>query len=265
MRRLSLRGLADAARRWHAAGAPEPGGERAGSAEGEALLARLPPFAREAFRRREPFDPPLATPADLFGAVSSWLSGTGIAQGRGGYPGGRGKPDWTDYVAEQRRSVAVFRALVDVFGEPAEHDAELLSTYEQSFPPPVRHMGDGHEPHVDDVAGRLIYSLPVDSSFVGTSFAFEIGVSDLRLLLADPYRRAVLEVVAHTVLQHSMIRGNPEVTPAEFRRLVNGVLHSTPEALATLIATVGRDYNIRVEHYARAAMVRREGNPPCGS
>ena len=125
-------------------------------------------------------------------------------------------------------------------------------------------MGDGYEPHVDEVAGRLIYSLPVDSGFVGDSFSFEIGDADLRVLLADPHRRAVLEVVAHAELQRSMDRGNPAVTPADFRGLVDRALHGSPDALATFVADIDRDHNMSVAHLIRAAMARRAAAPAAG-
>ena len=139
-----------------------------------------------------------------------------------------------------------------------------------NLPPSTRCMGDGHEPHVDEVAGRLVYSLPADSGFVGTSFSFEIGEADLRVLLADPHRRAILEVVAHTVLQRSMIRGNPEVAQADFRRLVDWTLHASPEKLATLVAEIDREHNMSVAHFVRATMTRRasapaDGESPCVS
>ena len=44
------------------------------------------------------------------------LVGAGIAEGRGGYPGGRGKPGWPEYVGEQRRRVAVLKNMAQVLG-----------------------------------------------------------------------------------------------------------------------------------------------------
>ena len=66
---------------------------------------------------------------------------------------------------------------------------------------PVRLMGDGYEPHVEQWGEQLSYSLPVDSGFVSFSFTFAIRQADLDVLLSDDYRRAVLEVIAHTLLQ----------------------------------------------------------------
>ena len=37
--------------------------------------------------------------------------------------------------------------------------------------PTVHKLGDGYEPHVDEVDGQLVYSLPVDSSFVSDYIA----------------------------------------------------------------------------------------------
>ncbi len=220
------------------------GGDR--HARFEALLSALPPFAQDEVRRRVGRGVPPATAPELFEAVRSWLNGAGIAEGRGGFPGGRGKPGWTDYVAEQRRSIGVLRALVDAFGAPSGDIMDMLQSYERSFPPAVRRMGDGYEPCVDDEAGRLIYSIPVDSGFVSMMFEFEIAERDLQTLLADPYRRAILGVIAHTVLQHSMLRGHEDVTQRDFRQLVDRVLHASRAELAETVAEVERAHNINV-------------------
>jgi hypothetical protein len=227
------------------------------------FLDALPPFAQDEIRRRAGPDALPATPAELFDAIRSWLTSAGIAEGRGGYPGGRGKPDWTTYVAEQQRSIAVFRAAVEAYGDAPGDGMTALLDYERAFPPAIRMMGDGYEPHVDDVAGRLVYSLPVDSGIVSLAFSFPVRESDLRLMLSDPYRRAVLEVVAHTVLQRSMIRGNPEVTELDFRRLVDQVLYAPADDLAAFIATIDRKHNMSTGHFVRAALARREtASPP---
>lgn len=239
----------------------------------EALIAPLPPVARDEFARRAVHGGPLPqNAASLFEAVHDWAIGAGIAEGRGGYPGGRGKPDWSDYVRLQRKHVAIFHALEEVFGQPSLSLAKTFRDYERSFPPLVRRMGDGYEPHVDDVAGRLVYSLPVDSGFVGLSFSFPIIERDLDVLLADPYRRAVLEVVAHVVLQHSMLRGNPEVTELDFRQLLDAVLHSAASDLERTIATVDRTHHTSIAVFVEAALRRRsdaanpsEGKTPCAS
>ena len=123
--------------------------------------------------------------------------------------------------------------------------------------PEGRRLGDGWEPHVDEKDGKLTYSLPVDSSFVSIDFSFEIFQQDLDVLLADPFRRAALEVIAHTVLQRSMIRGNPRVTQEEFDDLVARVLHSEPEALERYIDEIDRDYKTTVGFYVEQAMARR--------
>ncbi|MCC2977912.1 hypothetical protein LK533_14650 [Sphingomonas sp. PL-96] len=87
-------------------------------------------------------------------------------------------------------------------------------------------------PHVDDVAGRLVYVLPVTSGTARTP-AFDIREADLRVLLAAPDRRAVLEARAERMLQRASIRRKPEVTPAMFRDLLDQVLHAPRADLAT--------------------------------
>ena len=221
----------------------------------EALLAPLPEFARSELRRRTRVSASPTTVAELFREVHNWLIGAGIAQGRGGYPGGRGKPGWTDYFEEQRRNIDVFRAVADVWGEPPPRLALSFDSYARSFPPPVRLQGDGWEPHVNDVAGRLIYEFPVASGHATGSFAFSIGRRDLEVLLGNPYRRAVLEVVTHTVFQRSMIRGNPEVTEAEFHAIVEMVLHAAADELKAYLAAFDREHNVSTDRYIRQAMI----------
>ena len=121
----------------------------------------------------------------------------------------------------------------------------------------VRRLGEGYEPHVDEVDSRLIYGLPVDSGFFSAAFEFPITASDLERLLEDPYRRALLEVVAHTILQRSMIRGNPAVTEAEFAQITARILHSRPDDLAAYVASVERDHNINIDHFVSEAIRRR--------
>ena len=133
---------------------------------------------------------------------------------------------------------------------------DSLRSYEQSFPPPARLLGEGYEAHVDDVAGRLIYSLPVDSSIVSVAFSYPITRSDLDVLLNDPWRRVVLGAVAHTLLQQSMIRGEPEVTGIAFTKMKNSVLHSASKELDGFITDVDRRYNIRIGRYAQQALQR---------
>ena len=131
-------------------------------------------------------------------------------------------------------------------------------------PPSVRLQGDGWEPHVEDVAGRLIYGFPVASGHATASFAFPIARRDVEVLLADPYRRAALEVVTHTVFQRSMIRGNPEVTEAAFHAIVDTVLHASADELAGYVAAFDREHNIGADSYIRDAMARHAAAPKDG-
>lgn len=253
-------------------GSPRPGAPADGAAGGQhpstaelsshdpltpdfaALLAPLPESAQAELRRRTRASVLPATPAELFREVHGWLVGAGISEGRGGYSGGRGKSGWVDYVEDQRRSVAVFRAVADAWGEPPAGLAASIDGYDRSFPPPQRLLGDGWQPHVSDVAGRLIYEFPVASGHATGSFAFPIAQSDLDVLLIDPYRRAVLEVVTHTVFQRSIIRGNPEVTEAEFHRIVAKVLHTPFDELKTYLVAFAQEYNMGVDCYVQQAI-----------
>lgn len=229
------------------AGSPAPGFE--------ALLAPLPAFAQTELRRRTIVSTPPGTVAELFDKIHGWLVGAGIAEGRGGYPGGRGKPGWTDYVEEQRRSVAVFRAVAAAWGNPPPELAASVDDYDRSFPPSAHLLGDGWAPRVNDVAGRMIYDFPVASGHVTGAFAFPIARRDLGVLLNDPYRRAALEVVTHTVFQRSMIRGNPEVTETAFHAIVDTVLHAPADASAAYLAAFDREHNMSSDDYIRKAMI----------
>ncbi|QTF07546.1 hypothetical protein HC231_06125 [Brenneria izadpanahii] len=122
---------------------------------------------------------------------------------------------------------------------------------------PIRRMGDGYEPHVDQFGERLTYSLPVDSGFVSFSFSFEIRQTDLDVLLCDDYRRAVLEVTAHTLLQRSTLKGNNRFTQSDFDSLVTDALHSGGDFLQAFIARVSRENNIAIDHYVKEVMNRR--------
>lgn len=103
----------------------------------------------------------------------------------------------------------------------------------------------------------MVYSLPVDSGFMSTSISFLIGDDDLAVLLSDPYRRAILEVVAHEVLQSSMGRGNPDMTPIAFGRLVADILHSTPEDLGAFVAAISSRHNVAVAVLVDQVTARR--------
>lgn len=119
---------------------------------------------------------------------------------------------------------------------------------------PIRLMGDGYEPHVDRLDDRLTYSLPVDSGIVSFSFTFDIFQADLDVLLADDYRRAVLYVIAHTLLQRSTTKGNDRFTQSDFGTLVANTLHSPADILQTFISQVSRENNIVIEHYVKQVM-----------
>ncbi|RXT23782.1 hypothetical protein B5P46_17715 [Rhizobium leguminosarum] len=112
-----------------------------------------------------------------------------------------------------------------------------------------RRMGDGYEPHVDDVEGRLIYSLPVDSGHVSLSFEYEIEAGDLAVLLDDAYRRAILHWVLHTKLQRTITGMAGEISQADFRALLLEILHSPIDNVEQLIQAVNREHNIHLQYY----------------
>ncbi|TAU89761.1 hypothetical protein ELI30_15950 [Rhizobium leguminosarum] len=111
-----------------------------------------------------------------------------------------------------------------------------------------RCLGDGYEPHVDAIDGRLIYSLPVDSGHVSLSFEYEIEASDLDVLLDDVYRRAVLHWVLHTKLQRTII-DTAKISQTDFRALLSEILHSPIDNVEQLIQAVNREHNIHLQYY----------------
>jgi len=178
---------------------------------------------------------------ELLGLVLGWASSAGIAEGRGGYPGGTAAPGWAEYVRTQRRIVAVYRAAVAVHGEPSEARARLLRCYEERFGPDIRRLGEDHEGHVDEMAGRLVYSLPSAAGFDRTTFSCGIREEDLGVLRADPRRRAILEAAARARLERSSLPGGGPVTELDFAGLAARILHSTAAELRNFIVTFRRE------------------------
>lgn len=120
-----------------------------------------------------------------------------------------------------------------------------------------RLMGDGYEPYVNKFNNRLIYSLPVESGFVSFHFEFDILQTDLDVLLSDHYRRAVLEVTAHTLLQRSTLKGHKRFTQNDFDNLIATTLHASQEHLSAFISQINGEHNISIEHYVNDIMNRR--------
>ncbi|MFT3061533.1 hypothetical protein ACMWKA_25405 [Enterobacter sp. 03-F-07-AD-ECC] len=113
----------------------------------------------------------------------------------------------------------------------------------------TRVMGEGYEPYVEKLGDKLIYSLTVESGFVSFYFEFDILKTDLDVLLSDHYRRAVLEVTAHTLLQHSTLKGHKRFTQNDFDNLIATTLHASQEHLSAFISQINREHNISIEHY----------------
>ncbi|MGN7789364.1 hypothetical protein [Enterobacter sp. 22452] len=121
----------------------------------------------------------------------------------------------------------------------------------------TRVMGEGYEPYVEQLGDKLIYSLPVESGFVSFHFEFDIRQTDLDVLLSDHYRRAVLEVSVHTVLQSSTLKGHKRFTQNDFDNLIATTLHASQEHLSAFISQINREHNISIEHYVNDIVNRR--------
>ncbi len=232
----------------------------------DALLAPLPDDVQTELQRRT--TPPLpATTVALLRTIHGWLVSAGIAEGRGGYPGGPAGPGWSAYAAQQRRSIAAFRAMADAWGDPPADLAEAVDRYDDAFPSPVRLQGDGWEPHVEIIAGRPIYAFPVASGHATLDFDFPITTADVDVLLADPYRRAVLVGDAHrlsAIVEPRQLGDNPD----RFQRYCRYRTAWANDALAAYLAAFDDEHNIHADFYIRQAIERHaalatEGRPEC--
>ncbi|CAH0266122.1 hypothetical protein ACLEXY_11765 [Enterobacter ludwigii] len=81
--------------------------------------------------------------------------------------------------------------------------------------------------------------------------------TDLDVLLSSDYRRAVLEITAHTLLQHSTLKGNDRFTQKDFDNLVAVTLHASLALLHIFISRVSREHNIAIDHYVEEILHRR--------
>jgi hypothetical protein len=119
----------------------------------------------------------------------------------------------------------------------------------------IHHLGVGWEPHVDEINGRLIYSIPVETSFVASSFEFEITSADLGVLKSNQYRYAVLFFSLHSLLQNTFgpsFAGKQvpdQFSQNEFDLTVKKVLHSTDDELEAFIVRFDADNNISLKDY----------------
>lgn len=121
----------------------------------------------------------------------------------------------------------------------------------------TRVMGAGYEPYVEQLGDKLIYSLPVESGFVSFHFEFYIRQTDLDVLLSDHYRRAILEVTAHTLLQRSTLKGYKRFSQNDFDNLIATTLFASQEHLSAFITQINREHNISIEHYVNDIVNRR--------
>ncbi len=93
------------------------------------LLEPLPSFARDRFiERNQLVDIPPQDVEALFRDLDSAISGAGIAEGRGGYPGGK-VPGWYNYVSEQFLHFAIYDALIHAYGEQPKRPAKDYADY----------------------------------------------------------------------------------------------------------------------------------------
>lgn len=123
----------------------------------------------------------------------------------------------------------------------------------------IRLMGEGYEPCVNKLGNQLFYSIPVESGFASYDFTFEINQNDLNILLSDDYRRAVLEIIAHELLQFSKTRKNSNFSQSDFNQLIMNTLHASSNDLQTFIEQIGKKYNISINSCVKNIMNKRSG------
>jgi len=129
----------------------------------------------------------------------------------------------------------------------------------------IHHLGTGYEPHVDEADGKLIYSLPVDSSFVTLSFSFEIHWRDLEILKSDSYRYVALHLILHRLLQNTfgphLAQNGIEparFTQNQFRNVVDDILHTDGTKLKNYVQKFSKDQNLALEIQITSHLDRRK-------
>lgn len=123
----------------------------------------------------------------------------------------------------------------------------------------IRLMGEGYEPCVNKLGNQLFYSIPVESGFASYDFTFEINQNDLNILLSDNYRRAVLEIIVHELLQFSITERNNNFTQNDFNQLIMNTLHTSSNDLQTFIEQISKKYNISINSYVNNIMDKSSG------
>ncbi|WP_217430952.1 hypothetical protein, partial [Sphingomonas bacterium] len=203
--------------------------------------------ASEATRSgREPMAAPPSAPvptgADvMFDALRARSVGAGIAEGRGGYPGGDHAPGWPDYVAGERATLAAYDALVAVHGEPKPSTAAYFRSVRVSLPDDERLLGRDGTTHVDLIGGRLQYNVPVSPWRGAHVRHFLLRPDDLAVLRANRQRRATLEVLTRLLVEHRRAAGG--FSELDFTDLMRRVLHGRPDgdAAFAVAAETGAD------------------------
>lgn len=83
----------------------------------------------------------------------------------------------------------------------------------------IHHLGNGYGPHVDEIDGKIMFSLPVESSFVSLSFQFEISREDLAILKNNPEKMDALFDALHSEIQNTF---GPSVPKEKVRHYTQG-------------------------------------------
>ncbi len=96
----------------------------------------------------------------------------------------------------------------------------------------VHHLGEGWQPHVDEIDGKLIYSIPVESSFVSISYEFEITKEDLFLLKESSEKYKLLFDSLHSEIQDTFGPSLPseqvrKYTQTEFEIVKRKILYGS--------------------------------------
>jgi hypothetical protein len=120
----------------------------------------------------------------------------------------------------------------------------------------IHHFCSDYEGKIEEIDGKLKYSLVVESSFVSLAFSFDIENRDFDVLKKDQYRNAALFHLMHTLLQSTL---GPDLAATgkkptnfsqeQFRFIASRLLFSSELELKQFIDEFSVRHNIKLEKY----------------
>lgn len=115
-----------------------------------------------------------------------------------------------------------------------------------------RLLGEGFQPHVDEVGGKLIYSIPISRGVVDFDHQFEISQNDFEVLKVDSEKYQLLFDVLHDIFQNEYLGKEDEGTRIkEFERIKDIILHSDSNIVDEFLVEHEDSKRIQRERWAR--------------